>query len=123
MAPAGGTMLGMGRNDSGEGKLDAYELLIIRAKDGRVDYEAHPMMQPTAVFTATVVSDTPAAVRESAPRLPAPDRLPAARQPTRWSRASPPDRPRGDQPDPVRLSPGAVRRPARHSPKAVSASE
>jgi len=57
MAPAGGTMLGMGRTIR-EGKLDDYELLIIRAKDGRVDYEAHPMMQPTAVFTATVVSDT-----------------------------------------------------------------
>ena len=57
MAPAGGTMLGMGRTIR-EGELDDYELMIIRAKDGRVDYEAHPMMQPTAVFTATVVSDT-----------------------------------------------------------------
>jgi hypothetical protein len=50
-------MLGMGRTIR-EGELDDYELMIIRAKDGRVDYEAHPMMQPTAVFTATVVSDT-----------------------------------------------------------------
>lgn len=57
MAPAGGTMLGMGRTIR-EGKLDDYELMIIRAKEGRVDYEAHPMMQPTAVFTATVVSDS-----------------------------------------------------------------
>jgi len=57
MAPAAGTMLGMGRTIR-EGELDDYELMIIRAKDGRVDYEAHPMMQPTAVFTATVVSDT-----------------------------------------------------------------
>lgn len=57
MAPAGGTMLGMGRTIR-EGKLDDYELIVIRAKDGRVDYEAHPMMQPTAVFTATVVSDS-----------------------------------------------------------------
>ena len=57
MAPAGGTMLGMGRTIKG-GKLDDYELVLIRAQDGRVDYEAHPMLQPTAVFTATVVSDT-----------------------------------------------------------------
>lgn len=57
MAPAAGTMLGMGRTIR-DGKLDDYELLIIRAQPGRVDYEAHPMMQPTAVFTATVVSDT-----------------------------------------------------------------
>ena len=57
MAPAGGTMLGMGRTIR-EGKLDDYELTVIRITDGRMDYEAHPMMQPTAVFTATVVSDT-----------------------------------------------------------------
>lgn len=57
MAPAAGSMVGMGRTLR-EGRLDDYELMIIRAKDGRVDYEAHPMMQPTAVFTATVVSDT-----------------------------------------------------------------
>lgn len=57
MAPAGGAMLGMGRTIR-EGRLDDYELMLIRALNGRVDYEAHPMMQPTAVFTATVVSDT-----------------------------------------------------------------
>jgi hypothetical protein len=57
MAPAGGTMLGMGRTIR-EGKLDDYELLLIRVKDDRVDYEAHPMMQPTAIFTATAVTDT-----------------------------------------------------------------
>jgi hypothetical protein len=57
MAPAGGTMLGMGRTIR-EGKLEDYELLLIRVQEGRVDYEAHPMMQPTAIFTATVVSDT-----------------------------------------------------------------
>jgi hypothetical protein len=57
MAPAGGSMLGMGRTIR-EGKLDEYELMVIRVQAGRVDYEAHPMMQPTAMFTATVVSDT-----------------------------------------------------------------
>jgi hypothetical protein len=57
MAPAGGTMLGMARTVKA-GRLEDYELILLRAHDGRVDYEAHPMMQPTAVFTATVVSDT-----------------------------------------------------------------
>lgn len=57
MAPSGGTMLGMARTIK-DGKLDEYELLLLRAKDGRVDYEAHPMMQPVSVFTATIVSDT-----------------------------------------------------------------
>ena len=57
MAPAGGTMLGMGRTIKA-GRLDDYELMLIRAHDGRVDFEAHPMMQPTSVFTATVMSDT-----------------------------------------------------------------
>jgi hypothetical protein len=57
MAPAGGTMLGMGRTIK-DGRLDDYELILIREKDGRVDLEAHPMMQPVAVFTATIVSDS-----------------------------------------------------------------
>lgn len=57
MGPAGGTMLGMSRTIK-SGKLEDYELVLIRAQDGRVDYEAHPMLQSTAVFTATIVSDT-----------------------------------------------------------------
>lgn len=57
MAPAGGTMLGMGRTMK-DGQLDDYELMLIRAKDGRVDLQAHPMMQSVAVFTATIVSDS-----------------------------------------------------------------
>lgn len=57
MAPAGGTMLGMGRTIKG-GRLDDYELVLLRAQDGRLDYEAHPMMQGTTIFSATVVSDT-----------------------------------------------------------------
>ncbi len=57
MAPAGGTMLGMGRTIK-SGRLDDYELVLLRAQDGRLDYEAHPMMQGTAIFSATLVSDT-----------------------------------------------------------------
>lgn len=50
-------MLGMGRTVKA-GVVEDYELMIIRAKDGRVDYEAHPMQQAASVFTATVISDT-----------------------------------------------------------------
>lgn len=57
MTPAGGAMLGMGRTMKA-GRLDDYELVLIREHDGRLDYEAHPVMQPASVFTATVVSDT-----------------------------------------------------------------
>ena len=57
MAPAGGVMLGMGRTVKA-GVVQDYELMIIRARDGRVDYEAHPMQQAASTFTATVVSDT-----------------------------------------------------------------
>lgn len=57
MTPAGGTMLGMGRTVKA-GRLDDYELVLLRERDGRIDYEAHPVMQPASVFTATVVSDT-----------------------------------------------------------------
>ena len=57
MTPAGGAMLGMGRTMKA-GRLDDYELVLIRERDGRLDYEAHPVMQPASVFTATLVSDT-----------------------------------------------------------------
>ncbi len=65
---------------SGRDELDDYELMLIRAKDGRVDYEAHPMMQPTAVFTATVVSDTLLQFENPRHDFPQAHRLPAARR-------------------------------------------
>jgi hypothetical protein len=57
MAPAGGIMLGMARTITG-GKVEEYELIVLRAVDGRVDYEAHPSFQTPAVFTASHLSDT-----------------------------------------------------------------
>lgn len=57
MAPAGDAMLGMSRTVR-DGRLDEYELIILRVVDGRLDYEAHPVRQPTGVFSATHISDT-----------------------------------------------------------------
>ena len=57
MAPAGDVMLGMARTVR-DGRLDEYELTLLRQVDGRLDYEAHPVRQPTAVFSSTWVSDT-----------------------------------------------------------------
>ena len=78
--------------------------MLIRAKDGRVDYEAHPMMQPTAVFTATVVSDTLLQFenpRHDFPRLIAYQRRGADSLVARIAAGPPP----GDTPDAVPLSP------------------
>jgi hypothetical protein len=57
MAPAGSVMLGMSRTVL-DGQLQEYELVLLRAQDGRLDYEAHPVRQAAAVFSATHVSDT-----------------------------------------------------------------
>lgn len=54
MGPRGGSMLGMSRTVR-EGKLVAYESIIIREQDGRLAYEAHPAGQPTATFLSTAV--------------------------------------------------------------------
>ncbi|HET6778447.1 MAG TPA: DUF6265 family protein [Gemmatimonadales bacterium] len=50
----GGSMLGMARTTTGSA-LGEYELTLIREKDGKVVFEAHPSGQPPAVFTARVV--------------------------------------------------------------------
>lgn len=57
MAPAGDVMLGMARTVK-DGRLAEYELTLLRFVDGRLDYEAHPVRQPAAVFSSTHVSDT-----------------------------------------------------------------
>jgi hypothetical protein len=57
MAPAGSTMMGMGRTVQA-GKLLEYELVVLRAQGDKLEYRAHPSGQASAVFTATVVSDT-----------------------------------------------------------------
>jgi hypothetical protein len=50
-----GSMLGMARTTSSKG-LGEYELTLIREREGRLVYEAHPSGQEGAVFTATAVS-------------------------------------------------------------------
>ena len=57
MAPAGGAMLGMNRALRDD-EFRSYELLILRPREGRLVYEAHPSGQEPAEFASTHVSDT-----------------------------------------------------------------
>ena len=57
LAPRGGVMLEVGRtvrNDS----LAEYEMVVLRARGGRLVYESHPSGQPSAEFTSTAASDS-----------------------------------------------------------------
>lgn len=55
-APLDGSMLGMSRTVR-DGKLIAFESIILRVEKGKLAYEAHPSGQPTATFLSTAVSD------------------------------------------------------------------
>ena len=64
MAPRGGTMIGTGRTVRAD-TLAEYELIVLRAVNGTLAYEAHPSGQAVATFTAreagdSVVFSTPA---------------------------------------------------------------
>ena len=54
MAPRAHTMLGAGRTVQGE-KLVEFETVVIRERDGRLAYEAHPSGQPSAVFLSRTI--------------------------------------------------------------------
>jgi hypothetical protein len=56
MPPRGGAMIATGRTVQA-GKLAAYELVILREVDGKLQYEAHPAGQPVATFTSTAIGD------------------------------------------------------------------
>jgi hypothetical protein len=56
MAPSAGTMLGMGRTVRGN-TLVEYELVLIKERDGRLVYEAHPSGQASTTFTASTALD------------------------------------------------------------------
>lgn len=56
-APEGGTLLGVSRTVAG-GKTVEYEFLIIREREGGLEYVAKPSGQPEAVFPAARVSAT-----------------------------------------------------------------
>ena len=51
----GGAMPGMGRTTSSKG-LQEYEFTLIRERDGKPVYEAHPSGQPSTTFEATVAN-------------------------------------------------------------------
>jgi hypothetical protein len=55
--PRGGTMLGMSRTVRGT-TTPAHEFLLLRERDGKLAYEAHPSGQPSAVFLSTKVTDS-----------------------------------------------------------------
>jgi hypothetical protein len=55
MAPRGGTMIGVGRTIRGD-KLVEYEVVVLREKDGRLAYEAHPSGQAGAAFLSRSVT-------------------------------------------------------------------
>jgi len=58
-AARGHTMIGVSRTVRGD-SLFGYELLILREKNDRLAYEAHPSGQAPAVFLSTEVTDSTA---------------------------------------------------------------
>lgn len=57
MAPAGRSMLEMGRTVRGDSVVD-YELVLLHERDGRLVYFAHPQGQAETEFISTAVADT-----------------------------------------------------------------
>jgi hypothetical protein len=57
MTPRGASMMGMSRTVR-EGKLVAYEMVLIREDGSALVYEAHPSGQPVAMFRSTAFSET-----------------------------------------------------------------
>jgi hypothetical protein len=57
MAPRGNNMIGMSRTVR-DGRLVAFELLVLSEEGARLDYNAHPSGQPPAVFHSETVSDS-----------------------------------------------------------------
>jgi hypothetical protein len=54
-APEGGTLLGVSRTVA-DGKTVEYEFLLIRERDGALEYVAKPSGQPEAIFVASRVT-------------------------------------------------------------------
>ena len=57
MAPRGGSMLGMSRTVRGE-RFTGHELVVLRVRDGRLVYQAHPSGQPSAEFPLQTLGDS-----------------------------------------------------------------
>jgi len=56
MAPRAGVMLSAGRTVRGSTLIE-WEWVLLREKDGMLEYEAHPSGQASAVFTARSATD------------------------------------------------------------------
>lgn len=56
-APRAGVMLNMGRTVRGD-RLMEYEWVLLREKDGVLEYEAHPSGQPSDVFIAKTATSS-----------------------------------------------------------------
>lgn len=50
-----GSMIGVGRTIR-DGKMTAYEMIVLREQGDRLAYEAHPSGQPAATFLSTRIS-------------------------------------------------------------------
>ena len=57
MAPRAGIMLSMGRTTRAS-RLVEYEWVLLRERNGVLEYEAHPSGQPSAVFTAEMATSS-----------------------------------------------------------------
>jgi hypothetical protein len=68
-APRGGIMLGAGRTTR-DGRLVEYEQVVLREKDGRLAYEAHPSGQAPAVFLSNQIDDSAVVFENSAHDFP-----------------------------------------------------
>lgn len=55
--PRGRSMIGVSRTFRGDSLVE-YELVVLRERDGRLAYEAHPSGQPVAEFPAREVTDS-----------------------------------------------------------------
>lgn len=56
MAPRGRSMLGMGRTVHLDTLVD-YTQVVLREKNGQLEYETHPFDQPMAMFVSTQITD------------------------------------------------------------------
>ena len=57
MSPRGGSMLGMSRTVR-DGKLAAYETMLIRERGPALAFEARPSGQPEATFVSTSIAES-----------------------------------------------------------------
>jgi hypothetical protein len=57
MLPRAGSMLAMSRTTRGSETI-GFELVVLRARDGDLQYEARPSNQPTAVFVLSEWTDS-----------------------------------------------------------------